>query len=297
MRCDVVSAPAPLPSRSCGGEGSQQCYGIGRGHVAYYHGLQRLGIVRIIRNCADLEEVCSLWESPTEQTPFGLLVTMESSDPIMDPDHVFDWYETGLRMASLSHYGKGAYSHGTGTQGGLLPRAKEILRAFRETAIIVDLTHLTDEAFWQVLEAYSGPVVASHHNCRALVPGQRQLSDEMIKAIVERNGVMGVALDLWMLDPKWNHSKPACEQQSTATLEAVADHIDHISQLAGSCRHVGIGSDLDGGFGVEQSPADVDTIADLQKLEPLLEKRGYSEEDVKNVFSENWLRLLRENLG
>jgi len=274
----------------------EQCYGIGKGHLAYYLGLERLGIVRIIKNKRDLREVCTLWEDPTEQTPIGLVVSMESCDPIMDPDQVREWYKAGLRMASLSHIGKGAYSHGTGTQGGLLPRGKELLRSLKESGIIVDLTHLADEAFWQVLDNYGGPVTASHHNCRALTPGQRQLSDEMVKAIVERDGVIGVALDLWMLDPKWNLSKAASDQKSDVTLDTVVAHIDHIAQLAGSSRNIGIGSDLDGGYGVERSPADLNTIADLQKLRPILEGRGFKERDIKNIFSGNWLRFLRKNL-
>ena len=274
----------------------EQCYGIGKGHLAYYLGLERLGIVRIIKSKRDLQEVCTLWEDPTEQTPIGLVVSMESCDPIMDPDQVPEWYQAGLRIASLSHFGKGAYSHGTGTQGGLLARGKELLKSLKESGIIVDLTHLTDEAFWQVLEVYDGPVAASHHNCRALTPGQRQLSDEMIKAIVQRGGVIGVALDLWMLDSKWDRSKAASDQKSDVTLDTVVAHIDHIAQVAGGSRNIGIGSDLDGGYGVEQSPTDLNTIADLRKLRPLLEERGFAEEDIRNVFSGNWLRHLRENL-
>ncbi len=288
-----------LDSSSFGGIGmrtQEQCYGIARGHLAYYQGLERLGVLRIIKNRRDLRWVRAFWQEPTEETPFGLVVSMESCDPIMDPDQVPEWHEAGLRMASLSHIGKGAYSHGTGSQGGLLPRGKELLKAMQSSGIILDLTHLTDEAFWQVLEIYDGPVAASHNNCRALTPGQRQLSDEMIRAIVQRDGVIGVALDLWMLDPKWNQSKAASEQKSDVTLDTVAAHIDHIAQLAGSALNVGIGSDLDGGYGIEQSPTDLNTIADLQKLKPLLKKRGYSIKDIRNVFYGNWIRHLRKAL-
>lgn len=122
----------------------------------------------------------------------------------------------------------------------------------------------------EALEAFDGRVAASHHNCRALVPGQRQLSDEMIKAIVERGGVIGGALDAWMLDPQWQREVPACDQLPHVTLETVADQLDHIAQLAGSTRHCGIGSDLDGAYGQEQAPQGVDTIADLQQLAGIL---------------------------
>ena len=271
-----------------------QCYGIGRGHLAYYQALAREGVIRFIRNTTDLDEVVASWEDPASDTPIGLVFAMESSDPILDPDQVPEWYELGLRMASISHYGTSTYSHGTGTEGGLLPTAKPLLDAFRAFGIVVDMTHLTDQAFWELLEVYDGPVAASHHNCRALVPGQRQLTDEMIRAMVERNGVIGAALDAWMLDPDWKREVPPYEQQTRVTLESVADQVDHIAQLVGNARHSGIGSDLDGGFGTEQAPRDLNTIADLQKLRRILEGRGYSETDIRGVLSGNWIRFLRE---
>ena len=273
-----------------------QCFGLGRGHAAYYEALERLGEVRIIRSLGDLDEVLSAWDDPTPQTPVGLVLTMESADPVMDPDHVGEWYDIGLRMASLSHYGTGAYAHGTGTSGGLLPGGGEMLRAFEEAGIILDLTHLTDQAFWEALESFDGLVAASHHNCRALVPGQRQLDDEMIRAIARRDGVIGTSLDLWMLDPKWQGPGPKSEKKRDSTLGAAADHIDHVCQVTGSFGHAAIGSDLDGGFGVEQSPKDLETIADLQKIGDYLQRKGYTEEQIRGVCSENWLRLLRRAL-
>jgi membrane dipeptidase len=214
----------------------------------------------------------------------------------MGPDQVEEWYEAGLRVASISHYGVSTYSHGTGTKGGLLPPAKPLLEAFQKLGIIVDLTHLTDQAFWELLEVYDGPVLASHHNCRALVPGQRQLTDEMIRAIAQRNGVIGASLDSWMLDPTWNFDQSGNKQISKATLQSVADQIDHIAQLLGNTDHSGIGSDLDGGFGAEQTVRDLNTIADLQKLYSILKLRGYRDKDIRNVFYNNWIRLLRENM-
>ncbi len=272
----------------------EQCYGVGRGHYAYYQAMEKLGVVRLIRNLTDLEETVAAWQAPGPETPIGLVLAMESADPIMDPGQVPEWYDLGLRMASISHYGTSAYSHGTGTEGGVLPRAKSLLEAFRETGIIVDMTHLTDQAFWEVLDLYDGPVAASHHNCRALVPGQRQLDDDMIKAIAQRGGVIGTAFDAWMLDPDWKREIPCYEQSTKATLQTVADHIDHIAELLGTARHCGIGSDLDGGFGTEQAPRDVNTIADLQRLQEIFRGRGYPEEDIADILSGNWIRLLKE---
>ena len=271
-----------------------QCYGVGRGHYAYYEAMEWEGVVRLIHDVEDLDEVLADWEEPEPDTPIGLVLAMESADPILGPDQVPEWYDLGLRMVSISHYGTSAYSHGTGTEGGLLPTAKPLLDALREAGIIVDLTHTTDVSFWEILDLYDGPVCASHHNCRALVPGQRQLTDDMIKAIAERGGVIGAACDAWMLDPDWKREVPCYEQIANATIETVADHVDHIVQLLGNAHHAGIGSDLDGGFGTEQGPRDLNTIADLQKLAGIFEGRGASEEDIRGVMSGNWIRLLRE---
>ena len=271
-----------------------QCYGIGMGHLAYYQALERDGVLRFIHTAEDLDRHVSEWEQNQNTTPIGLVLAMESADSILGPEQVAEWHAAGLRMVSISHYGVSSYAHGTGTEGGLLPRAKPLLEALRTHGIILDLTHLAEQAFWEALEAFEGPVAASHHNCRALVPGQRQLSDEMIRAIVERGGVVGVALDAWMLDLQWQRGVPACDQATHVNLEAVADHMDHICHLTGTARHCGIGSDLDGGYGQEQAPRGVNTIADLQALARILEKRGYLLSDIQDILSGNWIRLLKE---
>ena len=271
-----------------------QCHGVGRGHLAYYQALEREGLLRFVKSIEDLDETIAAWQNPDPTTPFGLILAMESADPILGPDQVSEWRELGLRLVSISHYGTSTYSHGTGTESGLLPPAKPLLDALKAAGIIVDLTHLTDQAHWELLELYDGPVCASHHNCRTLVPGQRQLTDEMIHSIAERDGVIGAAFDAWMLDPGWQRKVPAFEQLTSATLETVADHIDHICQLLGTSRHCGIGTDLDGGFGTEQAPRDLNTIADLQKLQPILAHRGYSPADIAGIFSGNWIRFFKD---
>jgi membrane dipeptidase len=156
--------------------------------------------------------------------------------------------------------------------------------------IILDLTHLSDQAFWEALDLFDGEVLASHNNCRTLVPHQRQFDDRQIRAILERGGVIGVSFDNWMLRFGWVRGG---KDNGPVRLMDVVNHIDHICQLAGNSQHAAIGSDLDGGFGREQSPADLDTIADLQKIPDLLAGRGYHDEDIAAVMHGNWLRLLR----
>jgi membrane dipeptidase len=159
--------------------------------------------------------------------------------------------------------------------------------------MILDVTHLSDRSFYQALDLFDGPVLASHHNCRALVEGDRQLADRQIKLLVERGAVIGAALDAWMLYPGWQRGKTSPD---VVGLEAVADHLDHVCEIAGGARHAAIGSDLDGGFGSEQTPRDLNSYRDLHKLESILEGRGYVPADIDAIFHGNWLRFFREAL-
>lgn len=227
-----------------------------------------------------------------EQTPpVGIVLSMEGADPIISPAELEEWWDLGLRMLIMTHFGRGRYSGGTGTELGLTEMGAPLLTEMERLGILVDVTHLSDQAFWQVMECYSGPVLASHSNCRSLVPNQRQFSDQQIKAVIARKGVIGSCPDLWMLKPGWAPG----DTNMDISLEALVNHMDHVCQISGNSHHAGIGSDLDGGYGQKQCPHDLNTIADLQKLVYLLEQRGYSHADISNLMYLNWLRLLREN--
>ena len=228
------------------------------------------------------------WSPGGDDAPLGFILSMEGADPIAWPEQVHSWYADGLRQISLSHYGVSAYAHGTGTEGGLVGQGKSLLREMEKTGIVLDLTHLADQAFWEALDCFGGRVLASHNNCRLLVPGGRQFTDEQIQAVIDRDGVIGAALDAWMLHPDWIKGETGPE---VLTLGSVADHIDHVCQLAGNTRHAAIGTDTGG---TNHMPADFKTSADLQKLEAILEQRGYSDEDIDNIFHLNWLRFLRQ---
>jgi len=275
-----------------------QAYGIAQGQLAYYRALERQGHIRILTNLTELNRHMAEWEAwnLTEPAnldavpPLGVVISMEGADPISDPSQLPEWWQAGVRIIGLAHYGLGRYAGGTSTEAGLTAAGQSLLPEMERLGILLDLTHLSDQAFWQALDLYHGPVLASHNNCRALVPHQRQFSDEQLKAIFERDGVIGAAFDAWMLQPGWVTGQTTNEH---VTLDSVADHIDHICQLAGNSRHAAIGSDLDGGFGREQSPHDLDTITDLQQLAGRLALRGYSDDDLKAILHGNWLRLLR----
>jgi len=182
---------------------------------------------------------------------------------------------------------------GTGDDGPLTPAGIQLLKEFEQLGMILDATHLSDTSFFQALDIFPGPVLASHNNCRALVPDGRQFSDEQIRLLIERDAVIGVALDAWMLAPGWVRGRTSRE---VVRLDALADHIDHLCQLAGNTRHAAIGSDLDGGFGTEQTPLGMDRISDLQVLEEILTRRGYPGEAIDAIFHGNWLRFFLKNL-
>lgn len=276
-----------------------QAYAIAIGQLAYYRAIEAENVARVITNKQSLDYHIKEWlewdtaehDDASTAPPLGFVISMEGADPILAPDQLGEWEQAGLRVLGITHYGNGRYAGGTGVESGLTDLGKSLLREMQRLSILLDLTHCSDKSFWQALDLYEGSVLASHNNCRALVPQQRQFSDEQLTAIAARDGVIGVACDAWMLQPGFVSGQSTNE---AVTLSTVADHIDHICQVTGNSKHAAIGSDLDGGFGREQSPSDLDTIADLQRVAPLLRQRGYSESDVEAIMYGNWLRLLRK---
>lgn len=279
-----------------------QAHGIAKGQLAYYHALERQGHIRLIRNPAQLDAHMAEWAAwdaryPGEETgsppPLGFVISMESADAVLEPAELRDWWDGGLRLIGPAHFGPGRYAGGTGSELGLTELGPALLSEMARVGIILDLTHCSDQAFWEALARYDGPVHASHNNCRALNPHQRQLTDQQIRAIIERDGVIGVVPGCWQLKPGWRNG----DSNESVSLADVVAHIDHICQIAGASRHVGIGSDLDGGVGREGFAHDLDTIADLQKVGALLGQRGYNQGDAAAIMHGNWTRFLRRAWG
>jgi membrane dipeptidase len=271
----------------------EAAYACAYGQLAYYRALEQQGLLRWIKDAATLEAHIRGWlryeDSATE--PLGFILSMEGADPVLSPEQVEEWWQAGLRIIGPAHYGVSPYAHGTGTVGGLFPKGPALLRAMEKVGMILDVTHLSDQCFDEALVIYGGPLLASHHNCRAMVPDQRQLTDDQIKRLVARGAVIGTALDAWMLYPGWVRGKTKPE---VVALDAMIDHIDHVCQLAGNARHAAIGTDLDGGYGTEQTPRDLDTIADLQRVPAMLRQRGYREADVEGIMYGNWVQFFKE---
>ncbi len=268
-------------------------YAQAQGQLAIYRELERQGQIRLIRTRGDLAAWQAAWEADPAGAPFGFVLLMEGADPIVDPGQARLWWEDGLRMVGLAHYGPSSYAFGTGSAGPLSAEGRELLKVMDEVGMILDVSHLTDESFHESLDRFAGPIMASHSNCRALVPGDRQIDDGMIRRMVERDGVIGAVMDAWMLEPDWDRGTTTNER---VTLASVVDQIDHVCQVAGNARHAAIGTDLDGGYGTEQTPNDLDTIADVQKIPDLLRGRGYGDEDIAGIMHGNWLRFLERTL-
>lgn len=277
-------------------ESPAQAWSMTQGQRVYYETMTEMGEMTPVTNLAQLDAQLSLWSDPAAaaeaKAPIGYLTSLEGADSIVTPDYLERAYESGLRALGPAHYGKGRYALGHDQVGGLPEGGEDLIRKMDELGIILDATHLSDGCFFEALDLFEGTVWASHSNCRALVDDPRQFSDEQIKLLIERNAVIGSVFDGWMMVPGWERGV-STPQTAGVKIEHIVEHIDHICQLAGNAKHVGIGSDLDGGFGREQGPMDLDSIADLQNLDELLSGRGYGEDDIAGIFSGNFLRLLR----
>ena len=288
-----VALDNPLP----GWNSPQQAWAQTQAQLAWYKAMEEEGELTPITDLKSLDIHLANWNksSPTKKA-IGYILSLEGADSIITPKHLEKSYQQGLRAIGPAHYGPGRYAQGTNATGGLGTLGRELLKEIERLNIILDVTHLCDDSFWEALDHFNGNLWASHHNCRALVDHNRQLSDEMIKVLIERGAVIGGVMDAWMMVPGWIKQK-STPKEMNCNLNKLIDHYDHICQLAGNALHIGIGSDLDGAFGKEQSPYDIETIADLQKIATLLSQRGYSQTDIENVMGGNWLRFLRKAWG
>ncbi|WP_186757501.1 dipeptidase [Echinicola salinicaeni] len=271
-----------------------QAWAQTQGQLAWYKAMEDAGEMVQVRDLVGLEAHLQLWsdDASTNDKPIGYILSLEGADSIVNLSYLEKAYGYGLRALGPAHYGPGRYAQGTDATGFMGKNGQELLKEMERLNIILDATHLCDDSFWEALDHFNGAVWASHNNCRALVDHNRQFSDEQIKALIERGAVIGGALDAWMMVPGWVRGE-STPLSTGCNLEKMLDHLDHICQLAGNADHIGIGTDLDGAFGKEQCPYDLETIADLQKLPDMLAKRGYTKEDINKVMHGNWLRFLR----
>jgi membrane dipeptidase len=284
----------PLP----GWNSPEQAWAHTQAQLAWYKTMEEQGEMVQVKDLKSLNIHLDVWkdEGPNEQKPVGYILSLEGADSLITVDYLEKAYQYGLRAVGPAHYGPGRYANGTNATGEMGKDGLELLKKMEQLNIILDATHLCDDAFWQAINNFNGHVWASHNLCRSIVNHNRQFSDEMIKVLIERGAVIGAAFDAWMIVPGWERGK-STPKGMNCNIEKVIDHIDHICQLAGNTLHVGIGSDLDGGFGKEQCPYDIDTIADLQNIPSLFHKRGFSNDDIENILHKNWISFLRRVWG
>lgn len=286
-----VAPDNPLP----GWHSPEQAWAQTQAQLAWYKAMEDAGEMIMIKDLPGLEQHLARWNdgTPNDRKPVGYILSLEGADSLVTIGHLEKAHANGLRAVGPAHYGPGRYANGTDATGHLNEQGKALLKKMEELNIILDATHLCDDAFWDAMDLFNGTIWASHNNCRALVDHNRQFSDDMIRTLIAKDAVIGGALDAWMMVPGWvrQQSEP---RAMGCNLEKMIDHMDHICQIAGNSLHVGIGSDLDGAFGKEQCPYDLETIADLQRLPELLSARGYAAADIENVMHGNWLRILRK---
>lgn len=273
----------------------EQAWAQTQGQLAWYKIMEEAGEMVQVNDLTTLEKHLLLWndDTDTEKKPVGYILSLEGADSLITVEHLYKAHASGLRAVGPAHYGPGRYAQGTDATGLMGERGKKLLQVMEELNIILDATHLCDDSFWEAMDNFKGPVWASHNNVRTLVPHNRQFNDEQIKELINRGAVIGMAFDAWMMVPYWERGK-STPKEMNCSMETSIRHIDHICQIAGNSLHVGIGSDLDGAFGREQTAYDLETIKDLQKLIPLLEKHGYDAEDITNIMHANWIRFLRK---
>ncbi|OYP36388.1 dipeptidase [Rhodopirellula sp. MGV] len=282
------------PAAAGGGWNSpEQARAMTQGQLTWYRAMETCGELRQIRSLAELESHLQRWQTDASQTPIGYVLSLEGADSLRTLDDLYESYEDGLRAIGPAHYGEGRYAMGHDKDGPLSKPCRELLKEMDRLGVILDATHLCERTFDEALEAFHGTVWASHHNCRALVDDPRQLSDRQIKTLAERNAVIGIAFDIWMGVPGWQRLVSNHSNYVDANLMALTNHVDHICQLLGNTDHIGIGTDLDGGFGIEQTPSDLDTIADLPVFLDRLRQKGYGEDDLRKISHGNFLRVLR----
>jgi membrane dipeptidase len=265
-------------------------------HIDLYRRWERsCGAIRVVTDRRGLEEVVSVWDDEQARESdrwVGLVLLMENADPIRTPAEVSFWVEQGIRLVGPAWHAN-RYSGDTRAGGPLTPLGRELLVEMGRAGLVLDLTHMSEEACLEALETYAGPIVATHAHARRTVKGaSRLLSDEVVHGIVARGGIVGVLPLNWALRAR----SESASSDAAVSLDAVVDAIDTICQIAGDAQHVGIGTDFDGGQGSEETPAELDTIADLPKLSMALAGRGYTDEDVAGIMGRNWLAFLSNHL-
>jgi len=247
----------------------------------WYQQQELAGRLRLVRRADDVPAI----DDPG--TSLHSIMLMENADPILSPELVEWWHLQGVRIVGMA-WKQTRYAGGTGFPGGLTDEGKRLVKELDAFGIIHDVSHLAEASFWELLEVTQGPIMASHSNCRSIVPTDRQLSDDMIRAIIERGGVIGINFFDQFLIPKG--------EKRRAKLADVMSHVKHICEIAGNTDHIGLGTDFDGGLGREEIPEEITTAADLDKVAQEAARHGFTNDEQLKLMAGNWLTFFRKNL-
>lgn len=260
-----------------------QAAAAGRQQLEWYQRQVEGGVFRVVRNAGEIPA-----ESAGERA-LPIVLLLEGADPIRDPSEIDWWWSQGLRAVGLA-WKQTRYAGGTKYPGPLTAEGVVLAKALDRAGIIHDTSHLAEESFWQLLEITSGPVMASHSNCRSIVPTDRQLSDEMIRAVLVRGGIIGMNFyHKFILSPEEFGRR-------RATLNDLVHHIRHICDLAGNANQIGLGTDMDGGLGREEIPVEIRSWGDMRRVANALAAGGFGDAEVRGILGGNWLTFLRKSL-
>jgi len=300
----IFSTLFAAPIRCKLGEWDQQCYASDEeAHMRYSIQLDaydRLvdghpAMFQKIEKRADMQAILTRWQGDdSEEHPVGLVILMEGAEGVREPAELEDWYQRGVRIIGPAWAGT-RFCGGTLEPGGLTKEGYALLEHMAEFHFTLDLSHMDEKAALQALDAYPGAIIASHANALALLKEtsiNRHLSDRVIQGLLERGGTIGIVPANGFLRPNWKEAGG----RASVTLDYVVAQMDYVCQMAGDALHVGIGSDFDGGFGLPSVPIEIDSIADIRKIIPILIQKGYTEADIIGICGGNWLVQLQNTL-
>ena len=277
---------------------SEEAHSFYRADLAYYHRLvdEHADKFHLILNKDGLRTTESSWLNDGENcASVGMVLLMEGADGVRSPDELQAWFDGGVRILGPS-WAATRYAGGTGEPGPLTDLGRELLGAMADVGMILDLAHMAEDGAMEALERFPGPILVSHTSPLAVVPNaekpERHITDIVIRYTAERDGVIGLVIGNRFLKDGWEPS----QGRECVTLSNVAAGIDYICQMLGDAAHVGLGSDFDGGFGLDKVPYGLDSVADLRLIGEALEARGYDQQDIEGILGGNWLRFLERAL-
>lgn len=277
---------------------AEEAHSLYRSDLAYYHRLvdEHAEKFHLILDKHDLGITESTWQkAEEEEQSVGMVLLMEGADGVRSPEELQEWFDGGVRILGPA-WAATQYAGGTGEPGPLMDLGRVLLDAMADVGMILDLAHLAEEGAVEALDLFRGSILVSHTSPLALVPNaekpERHITDLVIRLTAEREGVIGLVLGNRFLKNGWEPS----HGRDAVTLSDVAAGIDYICQMLGDAAHVGLGSDFDGGFGLDKVPKGLDSVADLRLIGESLDAHGYHQQDIEGILGRNWLRFLQRAL-